>query len=302
MTDEMLALARTHAPTVAANLRYPQSNVEFKKGHAEAMPVDNDTIDLIVSNCVINLAPDKSKVFEEMFRILRPGGRFTISDIVADQPIPRYLLDDKEKWGDCLSGALQIREYANGLRDAGFLGIHQIGFIPWRVIDGIHFLSLTFTGYKLAETPATDSSTFATLAGPFSQVTDERGRTYVRGTPELLDARTSTLLHTPGYQPYFLFSDTPIGLTPSHPRWQAIMPEEAPCAWKGHFAVLTGPFMEAHDDDAHSFHMGTPLEICSKTLKVLQHEHYQPAFAIMNRSGETVSAETGECQPTSGCC
>ncbi|MFB3108327.1 MAG: methyltransferase domain-containing protein [Candidatus Binatia bacterium] len=120
MTDEMLALAQLHAPTVASNLGHGRSNVEFRKGQAEAMPVQDQSVDLIVSNCVINLSPDKPKVFREMFRVLRPRGRFTISDIVADQPIPNYLLYDKDKWGDCLSGALPLQEYWNGLREAGF--------------------------------------------------------------------------------------------------------------------------------------------------------------------------------------
>jgi len=119
MTDEMLSMARTHAPTVAANLGYPQSNVNFRKGFADAMPVDTNTIDLIVSNCVINLAPDKSKVFSEMFRVLKPGGRFTVSDIVADQPVPNYLIFDKEKWGDCLSGALPLTHYWGGVTKSG---------------------------------------------------------------------------------------------------------------------------------------------------------------------------------------
>ncbi|MFB3146557.1 MAG: methyltransferase domain-containing protein, partial [Nitrospirales bacterium] len=149
MTDEMLAFARTHAPTVATNLGYSETNVDFRKGQAEAMPVKNEDVDLIVSNCVINLSPDKPKVFQEMFRILRRGGRFSISDIVADQNVPNYMIHDKEKWGDCLSGALPLHEYWNGLRKAGFLGIHQVNLIPWRVIDGIHFLSITLTGYKL---------------------------------------------------------------------------------------------------------------------------------------------------------
>ncbi|MGH8523077.1 MAG: methyltransferase domain-containing protein, partial [Gammaproteobacteria bacterium] len=126
MTDEMLALARRNAPIVTKNLGYPASNVEFRKGHAENLPVEDGTIDLIISNCVINLAPDKAGVFREMYRVIRPGGRFTISDIVADHAVPQYLIHDTQKWGDCLSGALPAWEYLGGLVDAGFLGVHQI--------------------------------------------------------------------------------------------------------------------------------------------------------------------------------
>jgi ubiquinone/menaquinone biosynthesis C-methylase UbiE len=115
MTDEMLAMARRNAPIVAKNLGYAAPNVEFRKGHAENLPVEDGSIDLIISNCVINLAPDKTKVFREMFRAIRPGGRFTISDIVADQPVPQYLIHDTQKWGDCLSGALPAWEYLGGL-------------------------------------------------------------------------------------------------------------------------------------------------------------------------------------------
>ena len=158
MTDTMLAIARKNAPIVAANLGYPASNVEFRKGMADAMPVIDGTVDLIISNCVINLAPDKRKVFREMFRVAKPGGRFTISDIVADQPVPQYLVHDAEKWGDCLSGAQTLADYFAGIVGAGFRGIHLVKSSPWQVIDGIHFFSVTLTGYKLS--PNTPRQTF----------------------------------------------------------------------------------------------------------------------------------------------
>lgn len=149
MTDAMLEIARKNAPVVATNLGYLASNIEFRKGLADAMPVEDGTIDLIISNCVINLAPDKRKVFREMYRVAKPGGRFTISDIVSDQTVPQYLVHDSEKWGDCLSGALTLSDYMNGITAAGFLGLHLAKFSPWRIIDGIHFFSVTLTGYKL---------------------------------------------------------------------------------------------------------------------------------------------------------
>ena len=301
MTDEMLALANSHAPTVARNLGYRESNVEFLKGQAETMPVEDESVDLIVSNCVINLSPDKSSVFREMFRVLKPGGRFSISDIVADQPLPHYLMHDREKWGDCLSGALPLHEYWNGLRRAGFRDIHQVSILPWRVIDGIHLFSVTLSGFKMTPVPQ-DSFSFASLKGPFQQVKDELGQTYRRGIPEPLDHKTSALLHMPFYEKLFNFTDTPVGLTQADPQWSAVFPEEAPCVWNGDFAILTGPFLEVQDDDGHTFVCGVPMEICSKTRKVLEHELYTPYFGIFNRAGEDVSVESRNDQPSGQCC
>ncbi|MBI4400402.1 MAG: methyltransferase domain-containing protein, partial [Nitrospirae bacterium] len=302
MTDTMLAIARRNAPTVVANLGHETANVEFRKGMAEAMPVAGNSIDLIISNCVINLAPDKHKVFREMYRVLRAGGRFTISDIVSDQPVPNYLVHDTEKWGNCLSGALQVSDYLGGMRQAGFLGIHQIKFSPWSVIDGIHFLSLTLTGYKLSVTVEPNGVRFATLQGPFSRVVDELGQAYQRGVPQAVDARTASLLKTPPFERLFLLSDTPVPLAQSDPRLIAILPEQAPCVWKGHFALLTGPFMEVDDDDYHVYRRGNPLEICSKTLAVLESDAYRGHFAIINRAGETVGGAAVSCEPGGSCC
>lgn len=302
MTETMLAIARRNAPIVAANLGYETSNVEFRKGLAEALPVDDVTIDLIISNCVINLAPDKRRVFREMFRVLKPGGRFTISDIVADQAVPQYLVHDPEKWGNCLSGALPVHEYLGGLVEAGFLGVHQVKFTPWQVIDGIHFLSVTLTGYKVARTRESTGVRFATFLGPFSRVMDELGTEYRRGLPRAIDDRACALLTLPPFANSFLLSDSPLHVAPQDPRLTAILPEQAPCLWQGHFALLTGPFVEAADDDAHVFRRGVPMEICSKTLKVLETAAYAPHFAVINRAGQAVSGTAVSCAPDGGCC
>jgi len=302
MTDEMLAMARRNAPIVMANLGYPVPNVEFRKGHAENLPVEDGSIDLIISNCVINLAPDKAKVFREMYRAIRPGGRFTISDIVADQPVPNYLIHDTEKWGDCLSGALPAWDYLGGLVQAGFLGVHQMKFSPWSVIDGIHFFSLTLTGYKLLETAVPDGVRFATLLGPFSRAVDELGQAYQRGQPTQASARTAQLLKTPPFDRLFLLSDQPIPLAKTDQRLVSILPAQTPCVWKGHFALFTGPFTEAEDDDHHIYRRGVPLEICSKTLDVLNSGPYSRHFTIINRASETVAGEAVSCAPDGSCC
>jgi SAM-dependent methyltransferase len=302
MTDTMLEIARRNAATVASNLGYLASNVEFRKGLADAMPVDDGTIDLIISNCVINLAPDKRKVFQEMCRVAKPGGRFTISDIVSDQLVPQYLVHDAQKWGDCLSGALTLFDYMNGMTAAGFLGIHLVKFSPWRVIDGIHFFSVTLTGYKLPSPPTISSIRYATLQGPFSRVVDERGTTYRRGIPQPISADDAQLLSYPPFADHFLLTSEPVQLGDNDPRWTAVFPAQAPCTWQGHYALLAGPFVEAADDDHHIYRRGEPLEICSKTLAVLETDGYRSHFVVLNRAGDRVSGEAVTCSPDGVCC
>ncbi|HJU03687.1 MAG TPA: methyltransferase domain-containing protein [Nitrospiraceae bacterium] len=302
MTDTMLDIARRNAPLVAANLGYGRPNVEFRRGMAEEMPVEDGSIDLIISNCVINLAPDKEKVFQEMYRVLRPGGRFTISDIVSDRPVPNYLIHDTEKWGNCLSGALQIGDYMAKMGDAGFLGLHQMKFVPWKVIDGIYFLSMTLTGYKLPAIAESSAHKFVTLRGPFSAVMDELGQIYRRGVPQVIDSRTAQLLSSPPCAHLFLFSEFPLSLDASDPRLSMILPEPVPCIWQGDYVMFTGPFLEVQDDDHHIYRRGIPMEICSKTLIVLQSDAYRPHFATINRASGPVSGAEVSCAPNGGCC
>jgi arsenite methyltransferase len=302
MTDTMLAIAQKNSPIVSANLGYPTSNVEFRKGMADAIPVNDATIDLIISNCVINLAPDKRKVFREMFRVAKPGGRFTISDIVADQLVPQYLVHDTEKWGNCLSGALTLTTYIAGMVGAGFLGIHLIKTSPWQVIDGIHFFSVTLTGYKLPPDMPTSSVRYATLRGPFSRVVDELGTTYLRGIPQPITPKTGCLLGKAPLASYFVLSFDPQWLDRADDRWSAIYPTDAPCVWGGHFAMLAGPFLEAADDDYHVYRRGEPVEVCSKTLKVLDTDGYVSHFAIINRASRSVNGESATCSSNNGVC
>ena len=302
MTETMLDIARKNAAVVATNLGYPASNVEFRKGMADAMPVDDGTIDVIISNCVINLAPDKRKVFREMFRVAKPGGRFTISDIVADQTVPQYLVHDADKWGDCLSGALQMQDYIGNLVDAGFHALHHMKSASWQSIDGIHFLSVTLTGYKF--TPISDQAAplYATLRGPFSTATDELGQQYRRGLPQSIDARTAQLLQSPPLQPLFVIAPAPAFLDDTDPRWCAVLPESTPCLWEGDYAILTGPLITAEDDDHHQYYRGVPLEICSKTSRVLTKDAYRPHFTIYNRASTGVHSTDVGCSPAGGCC
>ncbi|HEV7129156.1 MAG TPA: arsenite methyltransferase [Ktedonobacterales bacterium] len=114
MTDEMLALAQENKTKAGA------TNVAFLKGRIEAIPLPAQSVDVVISNCVINLAADKSQVLRDAFRVLKPGGRFAVSDVVADGPVPAALRQNMEAWVGCLAGALDIAEYQQLLIEAGF--------------------------------------------------------------------------------------------------------------------------------------------------------------------------------------
>ncbi len=117
MTPDMLAKARANAAKLEA------ANVEFREGYIEALPVDAASADVVISNCVINLSPDKPQVFREIFRVLRPGGRVAVSDIVTNGPLPAVVARSLEAWGACVAGALDLRDYAAGLEAAGFVDV-----------------------------------------------------------------------------------------------------------------------------------------------------------------------------------
>jgi hypothetical protein len=182
------------------------------------------------------------------------------------------------------------------------LGNHLVKFSPWRVIDGIHFFSVTLTGYKLPPAPTTSSVQYATLRGPFIRLVNERGTTYQRGIPQPITSDETLLLSTPPFAEHFLLTTKPVALDRNDPRWTAVFPADAPCTWQGHYALLAGPFVEAADDDHHVYRRGEPLEICSKTVTVLDSEGYQPHFVILNRAGDRVSGEAVTCSPNGGCC
>ncbi|KJS14928.1 MAG: arsenite S-adenosylmethyltransferase [Peptococcaceae bacterium BRH_c4b] len=117
MTDEMLAEAR--ANQVKAGI----SNAEFLKGHIEDIPLPDNTVDVLISNCVINLSANKDRVLQEAYRVLKPGGRFAVSDIVLTRPLPQKLQQDLMAWAGCVAGALLEEEYREKLAKAGFTDI-----------------------------------------------------------------------------------------------------------------------------------------------------------------------------------
>ncbi|MCQ9131883.1 arsenite methyltransferase [Streptomyces hilarionis] len=152
MTDEMLALALANTAKAGA------TNVEFLKGTIEAVPLPANTIDVVISNCVINLSTDKPAVFAETFRVLRPGGRIGVSDVVADD---RLTPDQRAERGDyvgCIAGALSFAEYRAGLQAAGFTDVE---ITPTHAVaDGLHSAIVRATKPATAEStgPAAESS------------------------------------------------------------------------------------------------------------------------------------------------
>jgi arsenite methyltransferase len=160
MTEEMLALARRNAAEAGAR------NVEFLKGHIEQIPLPAATVDVVISNCVVNLSVDKPAVFAETFRVLKPGGRLGVSDIVAEDRLSPEERAERGSYVGCIAGALSKTEYESGLAEAGFTGVsvtftHQVG-------DGLHSAIIKATR------PA-DSATAPTTARRELPVVQESG-------------------------------------------------------------------------------------------------------------------------------
>jgi SAM-dependent methyltransferase len=135
MTDEMLALARENQRKAGV------SNVEFLKGEIEHIPLPENTVDVVISNCVINLSADKDLVLREAFRVLRPGGRFAVSDVVVRGPVPAAIRRNVELWVGCVAGALDESEYRAKLEAAGFADVEIEPTRVYTIEDARHFLT-----------------------------------------------------------------------------------------------------------------------------------------------------------------
>jgi SAM-dependent methyltransferase len=144
MTNEMLKLARKN------KLKLGIENAHFYKGEIEDMPIESNSIDRIISNCVINLVPDKTKAFSEMYRVLKPGGKFTISDIVSIGKIPSLVRKSLELWAGCVAGALDKEEYLGIVSQAGFKNLTIAAEKPYSLSQEISFglESITLTAEK----------------------------------------------------------------------------------------------------------------------------------------------------------
>jgi SAM-dependent methyltransferase len=207
MTDEMLSQAEKSRIYVEKNLGY--SNIEFRKGLLEDIPVDSNSVDVIISNCVINLSILKHKVFEEIYRILKNHGRLVISDIVSDSEVPEEMRSDKKLWGECISGAETQKNLIETAKTTGFYGISIGHDYTWKEVNGFKFSSITFRGWKFTKgKECVYKGQHAIYKGPFLNVSDDDGHIYPVGEPVEICTDTATKLTRPPYAGSFIIIDT----------------------------------------------------------------------------------------------
>ncbi len=251
MTDDMLALARKYQGEMAQKLG--GSRVEFKKAYIQNLAMDVEKtdaflasspvkdsntlrefedwklkqskenplietsgIDLVISNCVLNLVAeqDRKQMISEIFRVLKPSGRVAISDIVADEYVPEHLKNDATLWSGCISGAFQEKEFLQAFIDAGFVGARYDKWDaePWQVVEGIEFRSVTLTAMKPSQADIYDGDHAVLYKGPYAKVYDDLGNVYLRGERMAVSRRTHDLMMDDYYAGDF------IGLDPAEPR------------------------------------------------------------------------------------
>lgn len=246
MTDDMLEVARRNAPVVAQNIGH--ANVEFRKGRIQDLALDlevldaelkkrpitdaasflaadelaaelrvkhplvaSDSVDVVVSNCVLNLVESdaKPRMFREIFRVLKLGGRAVISDIVSDEPVPEHLQSDPELWSGCISGALTEEDFLHAFEDAGFYGIEvlKLDNEPWQTVEGIEFRSMTVQAFKGKQGPCVERNQAVIYRGPFKEILDDDGHRMERGVRYAVCDKTYNLYKKHPYAGFFDFID-----------------------------------------------------------------------------------------------
>jgi SAM-dependent methyltransferase len=174
----------------------------------ESPLIPDESIDIIVSNCVLNLVRpgDKKKLFSEMYRVLKRGGRIAISDIVSDEPVPDHLAEDPDLWSGCVSGAFQEEDLLRAFEETGFYGIHieEMRSQPYRTVEGIEFRSVTVTAYKGKEGPCIERNQAVIYRGPWKQVVDDDDHVLPRGARIAVCEKTFQLYSRAPYQDQFI--------------------------------------------------------------------------------------------------
>lgn len=202
MTDRMLAVAAENKPKVAAALGYDV--VEFREGFLEKIPVESRSVDLVTSNCVVNLSPDKPRVFEEIWRVLKDHGRIVISDIVSETNVPPHLKTNPDLWGECLVGALTQEEFLAELERAGFYGLEVLKKSYWKDVANYPFFSVTVRGFKFEKTQGcVFKGHRAVYLGPGKMFVDEEGHQFPRNEPYEVCTDTVAKLSNPPYKGFF---------------------------------------------------------------------------------------------------
>jgi arsenite methyltransferase len=258
MTDDMLEVANRNAPIVAERIGF--SNVEFRKGRIQDLALNlelfdkalhdnpisgtasylaadelaadlrvrkpliaSDSIDAVVSNCVLNLVENRLKrqLFDEIFRVLKKGGRAVISDIVSDEEIPEHLQNDAYLWSGCISGAYTEGGFLKAFEEAGFHGIEILrrDEAPWQTVEGIEFRSVTIQAWKGKQGPCFERNQAVVYKGPFLKVLDDDGHAMERGKRYAVCDKTFSLYQRAPYREHFAFIEplTPIPVEEAKP-------------------------------------------------------------------------------------
>jgi len=246
MTDEMLEVARRNAPTVAERIGF--ANVEFRKGRIQDLALDlelldqqlkgnpitdaasflaadelaeelrvkhpliaSDSVDVVISSCVLNLVEPKSKrhLFDEIFRVLKKGGRAVISDIVSDEEVPEEMQQDPELWSGCISGAFIEEGLLAAFERAGFYGIQILkrDLDPWRTVQGIEFRSVTVEAFKGKQGECFERNQAVIYRGPLKEVLDDDNHRMERGKRYAVCDKTYNLYKKSPYRDFFEFVD-----------------------------------------------------------------------------------------------
>ncbi len=225
MTERMLSVAAENKPRVAQALGYDV--VEFREGFLEKIPVESRTVDCVTSNCVVNLSPDKPRVLEEIWRVLKDHGRVVVSDIVSETGIPPHLKVNPRLWGECLVGALTQEAFVAELERAGFHGIEVLKKSYWKDVEGYPFFSVTVRGYKFEKTAGcVFQGHRAVYLGPGKAFIDEEGHQFPRNEPYEICTDTVAKLSRPPYSGNFAI------LAPGDERsgYACANPDGTPCA------------------------------------------------------------------------
>ncbi|MDH4129247.1 MAG: methyltransferase domain-containing protein [Spirochaetota bacterium] len=220
MTDEQLDLARRHIQSQMIRFNYAKSNVEFKMGYIEdlkSIGIKDNSVDIVISNCVINLSPNKKDVFSEIFRVLKPGGELYFSDIFSGRRIPEKLKNDPILYGECLSGALYIEDFRRLLRLAGCLDYRVVSNKRLTIdnpelknkIDMIDFYSMTIRAFKLPnlEDICEDYGQTAVYLGTMPELPHrfalDDHHIFTTGKPVLVCGNTASMLQETRFSKHF---------------------------------------------------------------------------------------------------